>query len=96
MKIEAPLLLHLANLSRLHFNEQQMDSMQSDMEAIIGFVEKLNELDTTGIEPLRFMGELDHPLREDVVAGSVTTAEAFRNAPLHDGVFFKVPKVIAH
>lgn len=61
---------------------------------MIQFVEKLNELDTSGVAPLLHMSDTVNVLREDEVKGSVERAEALKNAPLQDGVFFKVPKVI--
>jgi len=61
---------------------------------MIAFVEKLNELDTTGVEPLLHMSDEVNVLREDEVKGSISREEALKNAPLHDEQFFKVPKVI--
>ena len=61
---------------------------------MIAFVEKLNELDTTGVEPMLHMSDETNVLREDEVKGSITREDALKNAPLHDEQFFKVPKVI--
>jgi aspartyl-tRNA(Asn)/glutamyl-tRNA(Gln) amidotransferase subunit C len=61
---------------------------------MIGFVDKLKELDTSGIEPLLHMSGNNNMLREDEVKNMLTQEEALRNAPLHDSQFFKVPKVI--
>ena len=61
---------------------------------MIHFVEKLNELDTTGVEPLLHMSSNVNVLREDIEEGSVSRAEGLKNAPSSDGIFFKVPKVI--
>ena len=61
---------------------------------MIAFVEKLNELDTTGVEPLLHMSDEANVLREDEVKGSISREEALKNAPEHDEQFFKVPKVI--
>jgi aspartyl-tRNA(Asn)/glutamyl-tRNA(Gln) amidotransferase subunit C len=55
---------------------------------------KLNELDTTGVEPLLHMSDEINVLREDEVKGSISREEALKAAPLHDEQFFKVPKVI--
>ena len=68
--------------------------MQTDLQRMIRFVEKLNELDTTGVAPLLHMSDGINVLRDDEVEGSITRAEALQNAPQQDGVFFKVPKVI--
>ena len=61
---------------------------------MIGFVDKLKELDTTGVQPLLHMSELDDVLRDDVVQGSLSRAEALKNAGDNDGTYFRVPKVI--
>jgi aspartyl-tRNA(Asn)/glutamyl-tRNA(Gln) amidotransferase subunit C len=61
---------------------------------MIHFVEKLNEVDTTGVEPLLHMSEQVNILREDEVKGSISREEALQNAAVHDKEFFKVPKVI--
>ena len=84
----------LAHLARLQFNETEKNEIRSDLQRMIAFVEKLNELDLEDIAPLLHMNEEVNALREDEVKGSVTREEALKNAPLHDGQFFKVPKVI--
>jgi aspartyl-tRNA(Asn)/glutamyl-tRNA(Gln) amidotransferase subunit C len=61
---------------------------------MIAFVEKLNELDLEGVQPLMHMTDEVNVLREDEVTGSITREEALKNAPAHDDQFFKVPKVI--
>ncbi|MES1226312.1 MAG: Asp-tRNA(Asn)/Glu-tRNA(Gln) amidotransferase subunit GatC, partial [Bacteroidota bacterium] len=84
----------LAHLSRLHFNDVEKEEIKNDLQRMIAFVEKLNELDVTGIEPMLHMSDEVNVLREDEIKGSVSREEALRNAPLHDDKFFKVPKVI--
>lgn len=61
---------------------------------MIGFADKLNELDLKNVEPLLHMSEEVNVLREDEVKGSISREEALKNAAEHDGKFFKVPKVI--
>jgi len=61
---------------------------------MIAFVEKLNELDTTGVEPLLHMSDEINVLRQDEIKGSISREDALKNAPVHDEQFFKVPKVI--
>ena len=78
----------------LQFNEAEREEIKSDLEKMIGFVDKLQELDTTGVEPLLHMGANINILREDVVGHMLSRQEALQNAPLHDEQFFKVPKVI--
>jgi len=84
----------LAHLARLQFNDAEKSSIKKDLQKMIAFVEKLNELDTTGVAPLLHMSSNVNVLREDEVKGSISSAEALKNAPFHDGQFFKVPKVI--
>ena len=85
---------NLAKLSRLQFNEQEKEIIKKDLQRMIEFVDKLQELDTTGVEPLMHMSDSVNVLREDIVQGSISRKEALKNAPDSDGVFIKVPKVI--
>lgn len=84
----------LAHLARLQFNEDEKNALKTDLEKMIGFVEKLKEVDTTGVEPLLHITDAVNVWREDEVIQSITKDEALLNAPLTDGNFFKVPKVI--
>jgi len=94
MEVNDALLDKLANLARLQFNDTEKEGIKNDLQRMIQFVEKLNEVDTTGVEPLLHMSDEVNILREDEVKGSVSRAEGLKNAPVHDGQFFKVPKVI--
>ena len=94
MQVDKPLVEHLAHLSRLYVAPEKMDQLVADMQDLVGFVEKLNELDTTGIEPLMHMGNSHNVLRPDIVGGSISREDALRNAPDQNGTFIKVPKVI--
>ena len=94
MEVNDAMVDKLAHLSRLEFNETEKAEIKNDLQRMIAFVEKLNELNLDGIEPMLFMSDEVNVLREDEIKGSVSRAEALRNAPLHDEQFFKVPKVI--
>lgn len=94
MEVNDILVDKLANLSRLQFNEIEKTGIKNDLQRMIQFVEKLNEVDTTGITPLLHMSEEVNILREDEVQGSINRAIGLINAPVHDNEFFKVPKVI--
>jgi len=94
MEVNIALVEKLANLSRLSFNDAEKESIKTDLQRMIQFVEKLNELDTTGVEPLLHMSENVNVLREDEVKGSIERSTGLKNAPVQDGEFFKVPKVI--
>lgn len=94
MEVTEGMIDKLAGLARLRFNEAERVEIREDLQRMIAFVEKLNELDLEGIEPLLHMSGEVNVLREDVAGGSVSREEALRNAPLHDDQYFKVPKVI--
>lgn len=94
MVVNDELVNNLAKLSRLKFSEQEKEIIKTDLQRMIEFVDKLKELDTTGIEPLMHMSDSENVLREDIVQGSISREEALKNAPDSDGVYIKVPKVI--
>ena len=94
MEVNDDLINNLAQLARLEFNDAERDEIKNDLQKMIAFIDKLNELDTTGVEPLLHMSENVNVLREDEVKGSISREDALKNAPLHDEQFFKVPKVI--
>lgn len=94
MEVNRALVNHIAHLSRLHYEEADKTAIEADLQKMISFVEKLSEIDTSGVEPLQHMGNAINVLREDEVRGSVSRQDALENAPVTDGIFFKVPKVI--
>jgi aspartyl-tRNA(Asn)/glutamyl-tRNA(Gln) amidotransferase subunit C len=94
MEVNDALVEKLANLARLKFEAAEKEDIKKDLQKMISFVEKLNEIDTTGVEPLLHMTNEINVLREDQIKGSISKDEALKNAPLHDEHFFKVPKVI--
>jgi len=94
MEVNDALIDNLSNLARLEFNAEEKEEIRKDLRRMIDFVEKLGELDTTGVEPLLHMSPEINVLREDRVEGSVTREQALANAPATDGTYFKVPKVI--
>ena len=94
MNVNDALIDKLAHLSRLEFSSEEKEEIKNDLEKMIGFIDKLNELDTTGVEPLLHMSENVNVFRKDEVEGEISKEDVFRNAPMHDDNFFKVPKVI--
>ncbi len=94
MIIDKETVEKVANLARLELAEDEKEAMIKDMNKILDFMAKLNELDTTGIDPLVYMTNEVNVLREDVVKQQITTAEALRNAPKHTDDYFLVAKVI--
>lgn len=95
MKIDNTLINRLAELSKLEFDDAAKVKIENDLQNILNLVEKLNEVDVTGIDPLIYLTDEKNILREDIVQGEVSKEEALSNAPLADSDYFKVPKVIS-
>lgn len=85
---------YVAHLSRLDLSEEEKDRIAHQLDAILDYVEKLNELDTENIEPLVHVAERHNVFREDAVGESLPTQEALNNAPEQSEGFFKVPRII--
>ena len=94
MEVTEALVKDLAHLSRLSFNELEKQEITKDLQRMISFVEKLNEIDTGNVEPLLHMTEAMDIYRKDEISGSMPKEEALQNAPNADMNYFKVPKVI--
>ncbi len=94
MTVNNALIDNLAHLARLQFSDEEKEELKNDLQSMIAFVEKLNEIDTTGVPPLLHMSNSVNVLREDEIKNSITHEDALLNAPVKDEVFFKVPKVI--
>lgn len=94
MEVTPALVEKLTHLSRLYFTAEETKEYAADLQNMVSFVDKLNELDTNGVEPILHMGDAVNALRNDVVSGSATREEALLNSPINDDQFFKVPTVI--
>ncbi len=94
MQIDNETVDKIAHLARLEFNDEAKVQIIKDMNNMLGFIDKLNELDTSNIEPLIYMSDEVNVLREDDVIQIITQEEGLKNAPKHDSDYFKVPKVI--
>jgi aspartyl-tRNA(Asn)/glutamyl-tRNA(Gln) amidotransferase subunit C len=94
MQVTDALVDKIANLAKLSFNDSEKKEIREDLEKMIGFVDQLNSVDITGIEPLMHMSREVNVLREDEISGSVPSGEGLKNAPRAAGPFFTVPKVI--
>ncbi len=88
------LVERIAELARLRFSAQELESFVEQFQRIVEFVQVLQQLQLEGVEPLTHVVEVENALREDEPRESLPREEALRNAPRHDGVFFRVPKVI--
>lgn len=94
MEVNDELIANLSNLARLEFDAAEKTQIREDLQRMIEFIERLDELDTTGVEPLLHLSPETDVLRDDIPGGSVSREEALSNAPATDGTYFKVPKVI--
>lgn len=84
----------LAELSRLSFDAAEKEQILNDLNKIIGFVEKLNEINVDGVEPLIYMTPEINILRKDTVIQTLSHEEALMNAPAKDSDYIRVPKVL--
>ena len=94
MEITNKLIEDIAALAKLEFDEKSAEQMKVDLERIIGFIDKLSEIDTDGVEPLIYLSEEVSVLREDEIKAVVSQVEALKNAPEKDSDYFKVPTVL--
>jgi aspartyl-tRNA(Asn)/glutamyl-tRNA(Gln) amidotransferase subunit C len=94
MKIDKETVEKIAHLARLEFDERETEQIINDMNNMLTFVNKLNEVDTSNVSPLIYMSDEVNVLREDEVKQEITQQEALKNAPKKDSDYFKVPKVI--
>lgn len=94
MKIDEKLVDELAHLARLKFEDEARTEIMNDLNRMLSFVEKLNEIDTDQVEPLIYITKDVNIMRKDEVIVSTTHQEALKNAPAKDSDYFRVPKVI--
>ena len=94
MKVDRETVDKIAHLARLELTEAEKGRSVAELSEILSFMEKLNELDTEGVEPLIYMNEAVNVLRADEIIQELTREEALKNAPLKDEQYIKVSKVI--
>lgn len=94
MKVDDQLVDKVARLAKLSFEGEAKENIKKDMTRILDFVEKLNEVDTEGVEPLIYMNDESLQLRADEAKETISQKEALKNSPLKDSDYFKVPKVL--
>jgi aspartyl-tRNA(Asn)/glutamyl-tRNA(Gln) amidotransferase subunit C len=93
MQIDTHLILRLEKLSNLQLESSERERFAGDLDKIVAMVNHLQQLDTTGVEPLVYLSDRTNALRDDVIARQLTAAEGLYNAPAHDDRFFRAPKV---
>lgn len=94
MKIDQTTLRKIAHLARLEFEEGAEESMLESLSDILTWVETLNEVDTSEIEPLQSMSQEVNKMREDEIQPSLSRERGLYNAPKKDEQYFRVPKVL--
>lgn len=94
MKLTREDVEHVARLARLELTEEEKDLFTGQLDGILAYVDKLNELDTGNILPTSHAVPMENAFREDVVAASIGLENALANAPDRSESFFRVPKVI--
>ena len=93
MGVNNKLIQDLSRLAKLKFDKKAAEKMKEDLDKIIGFVDKLSEIDTEGVEPLTYLSDEVNVLRADEIAHEVSQENALKNAPQKDSDYFKVPTV---
>jgi aspartyl-tRNA(Asn)/glutamyl-tRNA(Gln) amidotransferase subunit C len=94
MSVTTKDVAYIAELAKLRFTDDEMLTMTSELNNILHYVEKLNEVDTEGVKPLSSIHDAINVLRDDVEHQALSSGEVLQNAPDRQDRFFKVPKVI--
>ena len=94
MIIDKQTIHKVADLARIAIKDEEIDALIPDMNKILTFMEKLNELDTQGVEPLVYMNTEENVWREDIVKQEINVNDGLKNAARHNEAFFLVPKII--
>ena len=94
MELSREIAEQVAELARLRLSSEQLDRLTGELAQIVHFVEQLDELDTTDVEPLAHVMDINNVLAEDLERDSLAREEALANAPKQDGEFFQVPAVL--
>jgi aspartyl-tRNA(Asn)/glutamyl-tRNA(Gln) amidotransferase subunit C len=93
-KIDEAQVRKVAKLARLELANSEIEEFTVQLSAILDYVEKMNELDTTDVEPLAHCLPISNVFRNDSIKASLGTEKTLANAPQRDGEFFKVPKIL--
>jgi aspartyl-tRNA(Asn)/glutamyl-tRNA(Gln) amidotransferase subunit C len=94
MTIDKQTVEKVASLARIKVEETEVGTLVSEMNKILTFMEKLNELDTTQVEPLVYMNKEVNVWREDEVKQEISVKDGLKNAAIHNDQYFMVPKII--
>ena len=94
MSLDPATVRRIASLARIRLDEAQVQPLQAELNGILGWIEQLNEIDVTGIEPLTGAADMALKMREDVVTDGGIRDALLANAPDRAGDYFAVPKVV--
>jgi len=94
MSVDAATVKRIGRLARIRIEEAEVAAYQDELNAILGFVEQLSEVDVTGIEPMTSVTPMKLRRRDDVVTDGNYADKIVSNAPLSEDNFFMVPKVV--
>jgi aspartyl-tRNA(Asn)/glutamyl-tRNA(Gln) amidotransferase subunit C len=94
MPVDKDAVKRVAHLARIAVSDAEAEALQSDLNAILGFVEQLNEVDITGVEPMTSVVDMSMKMRVDMVTEGEQAEQIVINAPARDARFFVVPKVV--
>jgi aspartyl-tRNA(Asn)/glutamyl-tRNA(Gln) amidotransferase subunit C len=94
MSVDADTVRRIAHLARIKVAEDEVEHLKGELNAMLAFVEQLNEVDVTGVEPMTSVTPMKMSQRDDVVTDGEKPDQIIANAPVHEGSFFLVPKVV--
>ena len=94
MSVDAATVRRIAHLSRIAVADGEVEHLRGELNAILAFVEQLSEVDVTGIEPMTSVTPMAMKKRQDVVSDGGIAEDVLRNAPVREGNYFAVPKVV--
>jgi aspartyl-tRNA(Asn)/glutamyl-tRNA(Gln) amidotransferase subunit C len=94
MSLDAATVRRIASLARIHVEDAEVATLQTELNAILGWIEQLNEVDVEGVEPLTGAAQMALKMREDVVTDGGYVEKVLANAPERVGNFYAVPKVV--
>lgn len=94
MAIDKQTVVKVARLARIAVSDDEAEALRGELNAILGFVEQLNEVDVDGVEPMTSVVHVPMKVREDVISAGGQAGKVLANAPVREGPFFVVPKVV--
>lgn len=93
--IDKETVRHVARLSRLEFSDKELELYSKQLESILSYISKLNEIDTKDVQPTSHaLPTLKNVFRKDILKPSLSAEDVLKNAPSREGGFFKVPQII--